>query len=132
MAEIIFGDYVPEEKENPYIETVQKLAEFNDETKSVTLVVDINDLTREQLKFQRAANTIQKTARLRHTDISDVVSNGYDAEGNEIKSGNVKLIFTLTKMHKGRRSKKGTIDNGESTVTDEEIEELTTDAKAKK
>jgi hypothetical protein len=132
MAEIIFGDYIPEEKANPYIETVNTLAAYNDENKSVTLVVDVNEATRDQLKFQRAANTIQKTARLRVRNEDDVRVTGVDEDGNEVKTGNVKLVFTLSKMHKGRRNKKGTVDNGDTLVSDAEIEELTSGANAKK
>jgi hypothetical protein len=124
MAEIIFGDYVPEEKENPYTETVQKLADFNDEKKSVTLVVDVNDSPKEQFKFQRAANLIQKTARLRLTDSSDVKITGVDEDGNEIREGKVKLVFTLTKMQKARRrSKKATAGIGEE-IDESELDSL--------
>ena len=118
MAEIIFGDYIPESKENEYHETVQALADFNDEHKSVTLIVDVNDAPKEQFKFQRAANDIQKTARLRIKDESDVIVEGFDEDGNEVKSGKVKLVFTLTKMHKGRRSKKNAVaENADEEVS---------------
>jgi hypothetical protein len=132
MAEIIFGDFEPEEKANPYTEVVQALAELNSESKSVTLVVDVNEASKEQFKFQRAANLIQKTARLRIKDESGVSVTGYDEDGNEVKTGNVKLVFTLSKMHKGRRSKKPAVESDGTTVTDEEIAELTEDVKSKK
>jgi hypothetical protein len=136
MAEIIFGDFIPEEKLNEYVEVVQQLADLNDENKSVTLVVDVNESQREQLKFQRAANNIQKTARLRVKNEDDVKVTGKDEDGNDVKVGTVKLVFTLTKMHKGRRGAKPVVEgesaDSDNEITDEEIAEFTEDAKSKK
>ena len=64
----------------------------------------MNDAQREQIKFQKAANSIGKTARLRHKDESAVVVTG-DGE-SETKTGEVKMTFTLTEKHKVRRGKK--------------------------
>ena len=100
---IEFGTFTTEERVNPYAETVTKLSELNDPNASVTLTVDYDDKVKEQFKFQRAANAIGKTARLRKIDDSAVEEIGVDEDGHSVFAGVVRLTFTLTKMHKGRR-----------------------------
>ena len=102
---IEFTTFEAPEKVNPYIETVQALAEKNDENAAVVLTVDVNNAQREQFLFQRAANKIGKTARLRNKDESTVKEGKPDEDGNKTKSGEVKLTFTLTEKHKTRRGK---------------------------
>jgi hypothetical protein len=104
MADYYFGDYVPEAKENPYIEMIKDLAEFNDETKAAIVTVDVNDVVNATNKIQRAANLVGKTARKRYTDKSEVTTST-NAAGETEYSGDVKIIFTLTKLHKARRGK---------------------------
>lgn len=102
MAEIEFGTFVEPEKVNPFAETVAKLAEAPEGT-SVTLTSDVKEAAADQFKFQRAANAIGKTARLRIKDESGVKVVGKDAEKNDVLGGVVKLTFTLTAKHKQRR-----------------------------
>lgn len=108
---IEFGTYESEEKPNEYAETVQALADKDDPFASVTVTVNAKDASKEQFAFQRAANAIKKTARLRLKDESDVRAGEPDEEGKPTVEGTVKLTFTLTKMHKGRRSKGDTEHN---------------------
>jgi len=104
MAEIEFGTFTPEVKENPYGEAIKSLAEQNDPNAAITLRVDVNEASREQNLVQKAANAVGKTARLRHKDESKVTTKG---EGDDaVKSGTVALTFTLTEKHKARRGAK--------------------------
>lgn len=116
MTDYYFGDYVPEHKENPYIEMISDLADFNDESKAVIVTVDVNDAQNATNKIQRAANDLGKTARKRFVDDSEVITST-NADGETEYEGNVKITFTLTKMHQARRGKK----NKNETVSDESI-----------
>lgn len=101
-----FGTFVQEESVNPWIDTVNKLAAIEDDNAAVTITVDVNDASKETFKFQRAANKIGKTARIRKTDRSGVKAGKPDADGNATETGNVKITLSLTKMHKARRGGK--------------------------
>lgn len=105
MAEIEFGTFATAEKVNPYTEVVKQLNESADPNAAVILTVEAKDSLTEQLKFQKAANSIGKTARLREKDESEISQGPADEDGLPTINGNVKLTFTLTKMHKGRRGK---------------------------
>jgi hypothetical protein len=118
-TEYYFGDYKPEEKTNPYIEMISDLADFDDESKAVIVTVDVNDAQNATNKIQRAANLVGKTARKRYTDES-AVTTSKNADGDTEYEGDVKITFTLTKMHQARRGKK---PKGDS-VSDEAIAEF--------
>lgn len=102
---ITFGTFVKEEKANPYADTVAKLASLDDENASVTLTVDANRASAEQFAFQKAANAIGKTARVRHIDDTEATVVGKTERGKNKYKGVVAITFTLTTKHKGRRSK---------------------------
>lgn len=101
--EVVFGEYVEPEKVNPYTDSVSKLASLENENASMTITVDANNVQREQLKVQRAANEIGKTARLRNTDDSKAKVIGKTDNGKPKYEGVVTLTFTLTHKHKARR-----------------------------
>lgn len=103
-AKITFGEFVAEEAVNPWAEHVAALADraLTNPNASITIDVDVADAQGAQFKFQRAANDIGKTARLRLKDDSGVKVTGKDKDGDDIVSGNVALTFTLTGRHKGR------------------------------
>lgn len=133
---IEFGTFEATEKANEYKEVIQQLADLNDESKSVVITVPVADAQKTQFQVQRAANEINKTARLRLKDESNVRVAGQDDEGNDVHEGNVSLTFTLTKKHNARNRKKGVVSNNpENTtennevpadeVTDEATEEVT-------
>lgn len=104
MADIEFTTFEATEKPNPYVEAVENLAKADDVNAAAAITVDVNDAQREQGLFQKAANKIGKTARLRMKDESNVTVKG---EGEDaVKSGTVRLVFTLTEKHKVRRGKK--------------------------
>lgn len=106
---ITFSEFVAPEKENPYTETVAQhiaAAEKNPNA-AVVLEADVNDIAKEQFKYQRAANAAGKTAKIRLTDKSGVKQGKPDADGNIPETGNVKVTLTITALHKARRRKKG-------------------------
>jgi hypothetical protein len=88
------------------------------------MVVDVNEANKEQFKFQRAANDIGKTARLRQTDTENVTEEGVDEDGNPVKSGNVALYFTITKMHKGRRGPRKAVNPEEQSEPENSTENV--------
>ena len=100
-GKIEFTKFEAKEKENPYVETVQALAEANDPDAAVVITAPVDKAQYERNLFQRAANKINKTARLRFTDESGVSE---DKDGE--KSGDVKMTFTLSNKHKTRRGGK--------------------------
>lgn len=104
-AKITFGEFEPEAVENPWTEHVAELAERSSQNPnaSITIEVDVADAQSAQFKFQRAANDIGKTARLRHRNDENVTVTGTDSDGDDVLAGNVALTFTLTGRHKGRR-----------------------------
>lgn len=113
MAEKIeFGTFVAPEKVNPYTEVVEKLSAAEDENASVTITVPAKDADKRRLAFQRAANAIGKTARVRLTDDSAVKVTGKDDKGKDVLAGDVKITFTLTKRHQNRRGEKSAKDSG--------------------
>lgn len=104
-ADFEFVTWESPAKANPYTDLVQKLADRNDESAGVTITVDAKEAANRQLLFQKAANAIGKTARLRHTDTSGSRVTGQTAKGRDIREGVVKLTFTLTEKHAQRRGK---------------------------
>jgi len=113
-AKIEFGTFEPEAKVNPYTEVVAQLAEAG-ENASVTLTVDHDKVIKERNLFAKAANGIDKTARLRDKDESKV-KYGTDDEGEQVSvGGTVRLTFTLSPRHKARRGKaaEGAAEAGE-------------------
>lgn len=105
MTEFNFGTYDKPEAVNPYADVVAKLAEAADKTPnaSVSFAVPVDKAQREEFKFRKAANDIDKTASLVNKDESGVKVKGKDAEGNDVLTGDVVLTFTIGKRHKARR-----------------------------
>lgn len=99
MADITFGTWETPDTVNPYIATVDALQAHIDETgnenASVTVVVPKKDAIKTRLLFSKAANGIDKTARVR-VNGDAVIEDGTD-------TGNVRFVFTLTKRHKARK-----------------------------
>lgn len=91
------------EKANPFFEDVEKLLEASkvNENAAGVIVVPVEEAYKSQLLFQKAANAIGKTARLRLTDKEEVTE--VLVEGEKVERGNVRLVFTLTERHKNRR-----------------------------
>lgn len=103
-AKIEFGTFEAPEVENPYTETIDQLIAAG-ENASVTLTLDATEVSKERLKFAKAANAKDKTARLRLTDDSKV-KYGTNDDGEQVATGGtVRLTFTLTAKHKARRRK---------------------------
>lgn len=103
-AKIEFGTFEPEVKENPYTETVSQLADAG-ENASVTLTVSYDEAIKQRNLFAKAANGIDKTARLRDKDESKV-KYGTGEDGEQVAvGGTVRLTFTLGPRHKARRRK---------------------------
>lgn len=94
VGKIVFGTFEEPVKENPYTEVVAQMVK-DGENSSVTLILEKSEVTKERLKLSKAANDIDKTARLRHTDDS-ALKDGV---------GLVKLTFTLSPRHRKRRGK---------------------------
>lgn len=106
-TKIEFGTFEPEEKVNPYLETIDALIEKG-ENASITLTVDYDAESKERLAIAKAANAKDKTARLRLRDDSKI-KYGNDEDGAQVAVGGVvKLTYTLTARHKARRRKSGT------------------------
>jgi hypothetical protein len=107
--EIVFGTWKSAEKANPYTDIVKQLAEApadeNGDDPSVTIKVNAKEAANRQLLFQKAANAIGKTARLRHTDASGSAVIGQTAKGRDIREGVIKFTFTLSQKHSQRRGK---------------------------
>lgn len=103
-AKIEFGTFEPEEKVNPYLDTIDKLIEAG-ENASITITVEHDAEAKERLLISRAANAKDKTARLRVRDNSKV-KYGQDEKGEQVSTGGtVRLTYTLTKRHQPRRRK---------------------------
>lgn len=102
-----FTTFTAPEKTNPYAADVEKLAAVGSEDAAIVITVDANAAVKEQFKFQKAANAINKTARLRNTDDSGAKVVGKTESGKPVYEGVVKLTFTLTAKHKARRGKNG-------------------------
>lgn len=100
--------YVPPVKENPLIETVRAHIEESAENPAAarTITVPVADAGKAQLLYQKAANELGKTAKLRIKDDSAVKKGKPDEDGNDTFSGNVKLTFTITTRNKARRGPK--------------------------
>ena len=119
-VEISFGEFVAPETVNPWTDKVKELADLNNEKAAMTVAVDVNDAQSTQFKIQRAANTIGKTAKLRLKNEDDVRVAGQDEDGNDVREGQVKLTFTLSKLHKARRGQaKPATDSAPEEVTEE-------------
>jgi hypothetical protein len=103
-TEIVFGKWEAPEKANPYTDIVKQLADAGEDA-SVTITVDAKEAANRQLQFQKAANAIDKTARLRHTDASGSAVIGQTAKGRDIREGVIKFTFTLSQKHSQRRGK---------------------------
>lgn len=103
MAEIEFGTYVAQEKENPYLGDIKTLADMNSEDAAIIISVDAADEQKTINFVQRAANSFDKTARVRNKNYDSATVKSYDDEGNKVYEGPIKITFTLTGKHKARR-----------------------------
>ena len=92
-------DFTVPTKANPYTEDVKALAEAGD-GKGFEILVPKDKANKARLQFAKAANGINKTARLR---VSEPVGD------------DVRMVFTLTAKHKARKSD----DASEATPTEE-------------
>lgn len=132
---IEFGTFEASEKANEYKEVVQQLADLNDESAKVVITVPVGEAQKTQFQVQRAANEINKTARLRLKDESNVRVVGQDDEGNDVHEGNVSLTFTLTKKHNARNRKKGVATTNTENATENSeapAEEVTEEVKSRR
>jgi hypothetical protein len=87
MAGII--DFTVPEKVNPYTDAVAALSEAG-EGKGFEIVCDTKDAGKNSLAFRKAANVIDKTARLRISE-------------DDAELGTTRMVFTLTHKHAARR-----------------------------
>lgn len=92
-------DFVAPQKVNPYTEDVQNLIDAG-EGKALKLTVPVADFAKTKLKFAKAANALDKTARVQDVDDSKVI---VDKDDKEV--GDVTITFTLTEKHKPRTRK---------------------------
>lgn len=92
-------DFVAPEKVNPFTEDVKALIEAG-EGKALKLTVPVADFAKTKLKFAKAANAENKTARVQEVNDENVI---VDKDGNEV--GDVTITFTLTEKHKPRTRK---------------------------
>lgn len=81
------ADFNEEVKENPYTADVKALNDAGP-GKAATLVVDDKDVKKTKFKFSKAANAIDRTARVRVTE--------------PLGDGTTRIVFTLTEKHKPR------------------------------
>lgn len=121
---IEIGDYVEVKTENPYDSTIAALIKANDDAveadkakggdgstvhpKQVAITVPKADVKKTKFKVSKAANDVDRTARLRSS---------VDNDGGET----VTLVFTLTNRHKARRHAGDTKKNdaaNEETLTE--------------
>lgn len=99
MSNISIVDFTEPEKVNPYAEHVTALIAAG-EGKALNVTVPVADLAKTKLKFAKAANAQNKTARVKGVDDSAVKA---DKEG--VETGDVTITFTLTEKHKPRTRK---------------------------
>lgn len=101
-------EYVAPVKANPFIDVVTAHIAAAEENSAAarTITVPVGDAGKAQLLYQKAANELGKTAKLRGRDESGVKAGKLDADGEPTRVGNVKLTFTITKRNKARRGNK--------------------------
>lgn len=100
MSEFIFGTYVKPAKVNPYAEVVKELdkASKKDANASVTFPVSPESASNAVTLFRKAANDIDRTARLVNME-EDAIDGMAD----------VLLTFTIGPRHKGGRGRKAKV-----------------------
>ncbi len=103
-----FGTFKPEEKVNPYLDTMKTFAVASNENPetSWTVTLDAKRETPERVLIAEAAHAVNRTARLRNRDDSARELVGERKSGNPVYEGKVTLTFTLTDKHKARRGDK--------------------------
>lgn len=100
-------------KVNPYIDDVQTLADAG-EGKAAVFEVEAKHLNRDKNFIKEAAHKIDKTARLRVTDDSQVKITPAKGGEKEKREGVYLLTYTLTTKHKAR-APRGKAKGAEST-----------------
>jgi hypothetical protein len=93
-----FGTWEAPSTVNPYLEVVAALASLDDETKSYMVVVHKSELLKTRNNLAKAANAVNKTARMR--------VNGETVIEDGAATNNVRFVITLTNMHKPRKGAK--------------------------
>lgn len=101
------AEYVPPVKENPLTDIVaEHVAEAETNPNAARIItVPVEDATKAQLLYQKAANELNKTAKLRIKDESKVKAGKPDENGDIPLTGDVSLTFTITARNKARRNK---------------------------
>jgi hypothetical protein len=107
-------DFIPPVKTNEYTPDVQALIDAG-EGKAARIVAPANDAAKAQRLFQKAANMLERTAKL----IPELTET--EGEGDEAV---VKLTFTLTKRHKARRNAEREAAKAEAPTDAAPVEEV--------
>lgn len=125
---ISFDEYEPEVEENPYTQTIAELITALETRPNLKLTVKspYADAQKTQFKIQRAANAAGKTAKMKKNE-DDVKVVGHDEDGNEVREGQVVMIFTLVPMHKARRRGKS-VSSSKNEENGSETESAPTDS----
>jgi hypothetical protein len=92
MANITFGEFTPAEKVNPYADAIKSLSEAPENT-AMAIEWDADDVAKEHLKVQKAANAINRTAKK--------VGESTSKDGKKVT-----YTFLLVAKHKPRRGSK--------------------------
>lgn len=109
-------EYVAPEAVNPYLENVAEFAKANEGNDKAAFAIDVpaKDQAKTELAVRKAANAVNKTARLRKVDTSKRQITGQTDKGKDILEGVVVLTFTLSEKHKGGRGRKPANGNGDA------------------
>lgn len=103
-------EFVAPEEVNPYIEDVATFAKENEGKLTAAFTIDVpaQKQSKHELWVRKAANAVNKTARLRKVDKSGVTITGQTEKGRDIREGVVLLTYTLTEKHKEGKGRKPT------------------------
>lgn len=112
--------FVAPEAVNPYLDDVAAFAKDNADKADAAFTIDVpaKDQTRHELWVRKAANAVDKTARLRKADRKEVKVAGQTDKGKDILEGTVYLTYTLREKDKGGKGRKPK----EVVETDAEVE----------
>lgn len=101
-------EYIAPEAVNPYLDDVAEFAKANEGNDTAAFEIDVpaKDQMKTELAVRKAANAVNKTARLRKVDASNKKVVGQTDKGKDILEGVVVLTFTLSEKHKGGRGRK--------------------------
>jgi hypothetical protein len=116
-----FGTWEAPSTVNPYVDVITALAALNDESKSWQVIVHKSDLLKTRNHISKAANAVNKTARMR--------VNGETVIEDGVATDSVRFVITLVPMHKPRKGdKRDKVAEGTPNQTDAVDAQTSTEA----